>query len=247
MSPQSVDPITKLAYVLPTMQLGIIPPTSEAEETSLPSELDLRQLRLREELNCHTGPNEGIEDETQELEGEEVVELEPLPETPYPHIFVIGDAADAFGAIKAGHTAYWQAEVAARNIIRLARREAEADLEANTASESGAETENDETDAEKVLESLELECYTPGPPAIKVSLGIVRHIFLISHCSSPFCNFITSYLSHSILSYNQGQTSAYQINGVIGRKDTPEADDLDAPLAWAFFGMQDAKPEDLYQ
>lgn len=29
----------------------------------------------------------------------------------YPHIFVVGDAADAFGALKAGHTAYWQVSV----------------------------------------------------------------------------------------------------------------------------------------
>lgn len=29
-------------------------------------------------------------------------------ETSYPHIFVVGDAADAFGAINAGHTAYYQ-------------------------------------------------------------------------------------------------------------------------------------------
>lgn len=29
---------------------------------------------------------------------------------PYPHIFAIGDAADAFGAIKAGHTAGHQVD-----------------------------------------------------------------------------------------------------------------------------------------
>ncbi|KAG8683613.1 hypothetical protein FRC11_013306 [Ceratobasidium sp. 423] len=34
-----------------------------------------------------------------------------------PHIYAIGDAADAFGAIKAGHTAHGQAEIAAKNII----------------------------------------------------------------------------------------------------------------------------------
>ena len=26
----------------------------------------------------------------------------------YSHVFAVGDVADAFGAIKAGHTAYWQ-------------------------------------------------------------------------------------------------------------------------------------------
>ncbi|TFK45782.1 FAD/NAD(P)-binding domain-containing protein [Heliocybe sulcata] len=63
-------------------------------------------------------------------------------ETAYPHVFAIGDAADAFGAIKAGHNAHWQAEVAARNIVRLVHGDAE------------------------------LEQYVPGPPAIKVSLGL---------------------------------------------------------------------------
>lgn len=28
--------------------------------------------------------------------------------TPYPHIFVVGDASNAFGAIQAGHNAHYQ-------------------------------------------------------------------------------------------------------------------------------------------
>ncbi|CAE6461117.1 unnamed protein product [Rhizoctonia solani] len=63
--------------------------------------------------------------------------------TTMPHIYAIGDAADAFGAIKAGHTAHWQAEVASKNIL---------------ASISGSP----------------LVAYEPGPPAIKLSLGM-RH------------------------------------------------------------------------
>lgn len=47
---------------------------------------------------------------------EEVEEEEASKWTPYPHFFCVGDSADAFGAIKAGHTAYWQGEVAGRNI-----------------------------------------------------------------------------------------------------------------------------------
>ncbi|KAJ9480406.1 Pyr_redox_2 domain-containing protein [Pseudozyma hubeiensis] len=62
-------------------------------------------------------------------------------------IFVIGDAADAFGAINAGHTAWDQAEVAANNILALI-----SDPEA------------------------ELQEYKPTPPAIKVSLGVDRAI-----------------------------------------------------------------------
>lgn len=33
-------------------------------------------------------------------------------EVPHPHLFAIGDAADAFGAIKAGHTAHYQVRLA---------------------------------------------------------------------------------------------------------------------------------------
>ncbi|PBK88257.1 FAD/NAD(P)-binding domain-containing protein [Armillaria gallica] len=68
--------------------------------------------------------------------------------TQYPHIFAIGDAADAFGAIKAEHNAYFQGEVAVRNVLRLIN-------------------DSDEP----------LELYTPGPPAIKVSLGLTRDVY----------------------------------------------------------------------
>ncbi|CAE6530100.1 unnamed protein product [Rhizoctonia solani] len=37
--------------------------------------------------------------------------------TTMPHIYAVGDSADAFGAIKAGHTAFAQAELAAKNIL----------------------------------------------------------------------------------------------------------------------------------
>ncbi|WOO77120.1 Fe-regulated protein 8 [Vanrija pseudolonga] len=59
-----------------------------------------------------------------------------------PNIFAIGDCAQT-AAIQAGHTSYYQGEVAARNIIRLIKGEAD-----------------------------ELEDYAPGVPAIKVTLGL---------------------------------------------------------------------------
>ncbi|KAF8881689.1 hypothetical protein CPB84DRAFT_1838278 [Gymnopilus junonius] len=76
-------------------------------------------------------------------------------DTAYPHIFAIGDAADAFGAIPAGHTAYAQADIAARNIIRLINR-------------------GEVRYSSRVQEPL--EHYSPGPPAIKVSLGLKREV-----------------------------------------------------------------------
>lgn len=63
------------------------------------------------------------------------------------HIFAIGDCAET-GAIQAGHTAYWQAEVAARNVCRLIERS--------------------EGRAKETLES-----YKPGAPCIKLTLGLV--------------------------------------------------------------------------
>ncbi|KAJ7902414.1 hypothetical protein B0H13DRAFT_2274944 [Mycena leptocephala] len=76
--------------------------------------------------------------------------------TPYPHIFAIGDAADAFGALPAGHNAWAQGEVAGRNVLRLISR-------------YGGNAITGEGEGEKSDEFL--ETYTPGPPAIKVSLG----------------------------------------------------------------------------
>ncbi|KAG1728388.1 uncharacterized protein EDB91DRAFT_1060595 [Suillus paluster] len=84
---------------------------------------------------------------------------DPPHETLYPNIFVVGDAADAFDAIKAGHTAYYQAEVAARNILRLIYR----DEKFGIAVENGLDSE--------------LEEYAPGPPAIKVTLGLTKLVY----------------------------------------------------------------------
>ncbi|KAH7340234.1 hypothetical protein B0J17DRAFT_568928 [Rhizoctonia solani] len=69
-------------------------------------------------------------------------------DSPMSHIFVIGDVADAFGALNAGHTAWTQAEVASRNIGRLIAGSGE-----------------------------ELERYEAPPHSIKVTLGLDRAIF----------------------------------------------------------------------
>ncbi|KAJ7040603.1 hypothetical protein C8F04DRAFT_1219734 [Mycena alexandri] len=95
------------------------------------------------------------EEQTQQNEEEQ----EDTETTPYPHIFVVGDAADAFGAIPAGHNAYWQAGVAARNVLALI-----------AAGESSRAEDED----------VELERYTPGPPAIKVSLGLKKNVYQVN-------------------------------------------------------------------
>lgn len=63
------------------------------------------------------------------------------------HMFAVGDCAET-GAIQAGHTAWYQAEVAARNVQRL-------------------------IDGVVVAE---LESYKVTPPAIKVTLGLTHYV-----------------------------------------------------------------------
>lgn len=74
------------------------------------------------------------------------------------HIFAVGDCAQT-GAIQAGHTAYYQAEVAARNILRL--------IKADKAAAEGGENG-------KAM--VELEEYKVSIPAIKVTLGLKRGV-----------------------------------------------------------------------
>lgn len=73
---------------------------------------------------------------------------------PYPHIFAIGDAADAFGANKAARYANEQARLAANNIAKLIK---------------GQEGQASETEP--------LDQYTPGPPGIKISVGLHNAIY----------------------------------------------------------------------
>ncbi|KAH7886653.1 hypothetical protein F5I97DRAFT_1869133 [Phlebopus sp. FC_14] len=97
---------------------------------------------------------------------ETLIELDVPMRTLYPHLFAIGDAADAFGAINAGHTAYYQGEVAARNVLRLIGRTV------------GHDAKSDNEDNEALEEPLlELEEYQAGPPMIKVSLGLTRSAY----------------------------------------------------------------------
>ncbi|KAG5644478.1 hypothetical protein DXG03_008305 [Asterophora parasitica] len=129
--PATVNPGDGLAHVLRTLQLGVLP----APQTSTDKlEASLKQVTLSD-----SAPKADVE--------------VTLQETPYPHIFVVGDAADAFGAIPAGGNAYYQGEVAARNVLRLIKR-------------SEGASEADEP----------LELYSPLPPAIKVSLGLDKAV-----------------------------------------------------------------------
>ncbi|KAF9530778.1 hypothetical protein CPB83DRAFT_850293 [Crepidotus variabilis] len=118
----------------------------------------LRTLQINP-VHVSCGPN-----------GQKVLPNRERGATPYPYIFAIGDAADAFGAIMAGHTAYYQGEVAARNIVRLVKRR-----EAEEKFKSSVMTGVEDEDSEALMDDP-LESYTPGLPAIKVSLGMTHSV-----------------------------------------------------------------------
>jgi hypothetical protein len=80
MDPATVNERNGLVRVLKTMQVS----TSRTSAEDMASAL--------EKLSVEQTESEESESES----------------TPYPHIFAIGDAADAFGAIPAGHNAYAQ-------------------------------------------------------------------------------------------------------------------------------------------
>ncbi|KAG6812578.1 hypothetical protein H0H92_002046 [Tricholoma furcatifolium] len=176
----TVNPSNSLAHVLRTLQLGVLR-SSEASVDDL--DTALKQISISMPIE------------------------EPLEATPYPHIFVVGDAADAFSAIPAGHNAYYQGEVAARNILRLIKR-------------SDGASEEDEP----------LEQYIPGPPAIKVSLGLV----------SVFVARLAT------LSRNPQGKAVFQSQGIIGRQDGAP-DDLNAASMWPMFGIPVTHDDEMYQ
>ncbi|KAE9397482.1 FAD/NAD(P)-binding domain-containing protein [Gymnopus androsaceus JB14] len=170
MDSRCVNPRDGLAHVLSTMQLGVLsPPSAFSSECTTPAmsessslsnsdilspEKELEEALAQVALAEADENNAGFAPSDLPKDSEETVEKEI---TPYPNIFVIGDAADAFGAIPAGHTAYYQGEVAARNILRLIRR-------------SKHEVNSSEMN---ILKEEPMESYEPGLPVIKVSLGLV--------------------------------------------------------------------------
>lgn len=79
---------------------------------------------------------------------------------------------------------------------------------------------------------MELERYTPGPPAIKVSLGLVRHRSL----------FLSVAVRRSL--YDPQTKSVYQVDGVIGVKNDG-VPDLQASAIWAYFGIEVKSDEDM--
>jgi apoptosis-inducing factor 2 len=167
-----------LVRVTRSLQIGVPGPDKEMDDGDVPPTSPSSDSALHDELTdaaAAAAAPPSAEEEAEDVD-ERADDGRPRLHVPYPHLFCIGDAADAFGALKAGHTAYYQAEVAARNVIRLARAECVSDRIARLR-EAGARGEGKDC----LLEELEserralvrLEKYVPGAPAIKVSLGMV--------------------------------------------------------------------------
>ncbi|PLW38651.1 hypothetical protein PCASD_08224 [Puccinia coronata f. sp. avenae] len=87
----------------------------------------------------------------------------------WSRVFAIGDCVDGFGAIKAGHVGWNQAEVAARNILASI-----AHLERQPSPLT--------TDQPACLPEVQLEQYVPSPPMIKLTLGLNR---VVTQLRSP--------------------------------------------------------------
>ncbi|KAG2106257.1 uncharacterized protein F5147DRAFT_701650 [Suillus discolor] len=166
MDPRAVSPDTGLTHVLRTMQL-CVPPPSESHKLQADDALHyLKKLTLDAEEGSEssspsspTSTHADIPSTSPLSSTDTLVESHLCQKTLYSNIFVVGDAADAFDAIKAGHTSYYQAEVAARNILRLISRNEKAGI-----------TDGDNLDSE-------LEEYAPGAPAIKVTLGMTKSVY----------------------------------------------------------------------
>ncbi|KAL0949534.1 hypothetical protein HGRIS_009584 [Hohenbuehelia grisea] len=140
LDPKTLEPDSGLAHVLPTMQLGVI--KAKANGAAIANATDLGLSDVISTLKV-----EDSESATVEKGQSTISDSKHREETPYPNIFVIGDSANAFGAIQAGHTAFYQGEVAGRNVLRLVRQQ------------------------EDPAASEPLEDYKPTPPGIKISLG----------------------------------------------------------------------------
>lgn len=114
-----------------------------------------------------------------ERRAEEGVEREEK-DADLDHLFAIGDCADTV-AIQAGHVSYYQGVVAVKNILKLIQRD-EARRKAsqpNGQANGGEVNGNGEGSAAEANGSREekkddaLETYTPTPPMIKLTLGLV--------------------------------------------------------------------------
>lgn len=150
--PETISPLSGRIRVLPTMQVSVGPVRPAATRANTLQKLG--QLSLHSfEASSSASERVGAE-ESDTATAVDSLEMgangDVKGKEDLSHLFAVGDCAET-GAIQAGHTAYYQAEVAARNILRMVR------------AEEGGEKE-------------ELEDYKVSIPAIKVTLGMTRGV-----------------------------------------------------------------------
>ncbi|WWC60923.1 uncharacterized protein I303_103499 [Kwoniella dejecticola CBS 10117] len=148
-NPSLICPQSGRIRVHPTLQVHALPRKggSTVEDRLNNLSLSMPPTPPPSEPSSRSSVSEGSENEPA-----------PIPDQDLSHVFACGDCAET-GAIQAGHTAYYQSEVAARNILRLVRQ--------REAKEGAYNLEDDD----KVLEN-----YKVSAPAIKVTMGIKRGI-----------------------------------------------------------------------
>ncbi|OWT37715.1 oxidoreductase [Cryptococcus neoformans Bt1] len=149
LDPALISPATGRIRVLPTQQVRLSRPAS-VENTD-------KQL-AKSSIPTVTPP---LTPSPATFNGSDEAQLQTQKN--YNHIFAIGDCAQT-KAIQAGHTAFGQGEVAARNILRLIAKE--------------------EGEVEKINDG-ELEEYEAPKPAIKLTLGIKNGVLVDGESVTP--------------------------------------------------------------
>lgn len=195
----NVDPISGRIRVKPSLQIEPLGPAVDTAATSTPphpSQLsDPASIPLNtasasaanpgDKSTANGGEARELASEMSRLNVDE--EGETASQRNLGHIFAIGDCAHT-SAIQAGHTAHYMGEVAARNIVRMieaaagsgcASSQAEVEPKADLGSTASKAAPNGTADGAQPSDAgqagPELETYTPGAPAIKLTLGLKEY------------------------------------------------------------------------
>lgn len=224
LSPSSISASTSRIRVHTTMQVSSGSVGSPSGMPTTPGDIIHEQMADAHPGSAHPGPgvpSSAIDGDSQPSHGGEA-EIGP----DLHHIFAIGDCAET-GAIQAGHTAHWQAEVAARNILRLIERRSAEQSKVVPNNENSAV---DATRQEVIREPL--ESYVPSPPAVKISLGLVSDGWCISQ-SGRWCTRLT-----------RMQRSYVTAIGDEVRSSEDGVEDLQARFIWSMLGAGDCDDEE---
>ncbi|KAL7424159.1 hypothetical protein Q5752_001745 [Cryptotrichosporon argae] len=158
LAPSTISPVTSRIRVRPTLQVSqgpVRPAPSRATTVERLASLSLHASCTSSSASASSSsaPTDAASTAPTSVDPAEATVTEP-DEPDLSHMFAVGDCADT-GAIQAGHTAYYQADLAARNVLRL--------IDAREAADAG-----------RPAPAEELGTYEPSFPAIKVSTGIRR-------------------------------------------------------------------------